>query len=266
MYCRVRILASASCTLFFLALGSNQFAYAQDEVENDADGPDAPRHRIDLTGVFLNGETSDSLNGLVSYAYNVTENSNLTLTTPYLDPNLDEGGNSGFGDLVAAYSIVPSVKIGVNPWVPRTVGSGLAVLIPTGNAKENRSLDTWVVFPFLGLVQPLSDRLFIAPQIGYLHSLDATAAGTKLRLVTAEMGFSFVAFNGFWASYFPQFVRDLETDDWAISHRLSVGKKLSQKFGISVDYVFVDQYSFGNDAPQDSGFDKQLEANFHFIF
>jgi len=82
------------------------------------------------------------LSGRISYAYSANDNSNLQLSVPYLDPDLDAGGNSRFGDLVAALSFVPSLRLGVNPWVPRTIGSGLTLLMPTGDAKEGRRLDT----------------------------------------------------------------------------------------------------------------------------
>jgi len=250
------------CAVLF----SSQLACAQDGSVESTRERDALRHRVDVTAVFLDGADRDSLSGLFTYAYSVTDNSNLTLTVPYLDPNLDTGGNSGVGDIVAAFSIVPSVTISVNPWVPRTVGSGMAVSVPTGDVKEGRSLDTWVLYPYLGLVQPVSEHFFIAPQIGYVYSLDSTVAGTDLRLVTAELGLSFVAFNGFWTSYFPQFVRDLETDEWAVNHRLGIGKMLSRTFGVSLDYRSVERFSFGSDAPVDEGFDSQIEANIHFTF
>jgi hypothetical protein len=248
------------------AFCSSQLVCAQDDNGESVKETEMLRHRIDITGVFVDGAANESLSGLFAYAYSVTDNSNLTLTVPYLDPELDKGGDSGFGDVVAAYSIVPSMTISVNPWVPRTIGSGLAVLMPTGDVSEGRSLDSWVLYPFLGLVQPVSERFFIAPQIGYVYSLDSTVAETDLRLVTAELGFSYVAFNGFWTSYFSQFVRDLETDDWADNHRISIGKKLSRTFGVSLDYIYLERFNFGSDVPAEEGFDEQFEVNIHFTF
>lgn len=225
-----------------------------------------PRHRIDIGASFLDSVSADSINGVVGYTYNLSSKSNINLSIPYLDPNTGEGGNSGFGDVIAAYSFVPSAQASAHPWVPRTVGTGIAVLAPTGNANEGRSLDTWVVAPYVGIVRPLSDRFFFAPQLGYIHSLGKTAGGVDLRLAFAEVGFSFVAINGFWTSYYPQFIRDLESDEWAVNHRLAVGKMLSNTVGVSFDYSFIERFSFGSNLPAESGFDEQLELNVHFTF
>jgi hypothetical protein len=97
-------------------------------------------------------------------------------------------------------------------------------------------------------------------------SLDKTASRVGLRLIIAETGVGFVAFNGFWISYFPRFVRDLESDEWAIDQRMSIGKMLSSRFGISLDYTSVDRFNFGSDLPGDSGYDALFEVNLHFNF
>lgn len=239
-----------------------------DDRDSRSDGSTRPqpRHRIDISAIFLDSVSADSLNGILGYTYNFTSNSNFNISVPYLDPERGMGGNSGFGDATMALSFVPSVIVSANPWVPRTVGTGVAILVPTGNANEGRSLDTWVVAPYLGFVIPLTDRVFLAPQLGYIHSVDKTVADTDLRLVFGEVGLSFVAFNGFWSSYFPQFVRDLESDKWAINHRFAIGKMLSQNVGVSMDYTFIERFNFGSDLPGEAGFDEQIQVNVHFAF
>jgi hypothetical protein len=247
----------------------HQYSLADDE---DQDDPSVervrsqPRHRIDVSAVFLDNVSADSVNGVVDYTYNLNSKSNISVSVPFVDPNTSTGGNSGIGDTVMAFSYVPSVTVSANPWVPRTVGSGFAALAPTGSAKDGRSLDTWVLTPFLGLVIPITDRVFIAPQVGYVHSVDKTIAGTDLRLAYGELGVSFVAFNGFWSSYFPKFVRDLESDEWAVNHRLGVGKMLSTRFGLSIDYSFIERFNFGSDLPAQSGFDELIELRMHYAF
>lgn len=236
-----------------------------DSVTNQAPEP-TQRHRIDLTAIFLDTVSTDTFNAIVGYTYNLSPNTNINVSVPYLDPDTYSAGNSGFGDTVFSFSYVPSVEVGANPWVPRTVGTGIAVLIPTGDASEGRSADAWLVSPYVGLVIPLSDRLFVAPQLGYIHSLDTTADGTDLRLAFADVGLGFVANNGFWSSYFPQLIRDFENDDWAINHRIAIGKMFSRNFGLSIDYSFIERSDFGSNLPGEDGFDEQLELNAHFTF
>jgi hypothetical protein len=256
-----------------LVVGTALATFAQSVVAADAEDGESdnsaatvPRHRIDISAVFLNGASTDSVDGIVGYTYNLTGNTNFNVTVPYLDPDRSTGGNSGFGDTILSVSYVPLVKVSANPWVPRTVGTGISILAPTGNADEGRSLDTWVITPFLGLVIPLTDHFFLAPQLGYVHSLNKTVVDTDLRLAFAEVGFAYVSSKGFWASYFPRFAFDLERDDWAIDHRLSIGKMVTETFGLSVDYVFVERFNLGSDVPNARGFDEQIELNVHFAY
>ncbi len=256
----------------FLIVAAACFTFSQSVVANDSEVAESgstdapPRHRLDLSAVFLDGDSTDSLSGLLGYTYTLTSNTILNVTVPYLDPDRSTGKNSGFGDTVISLSFVPVVKVGTNPWVPRTVGTGISILAPTGNADEGRSLDTWIITPYLGLVIPLSDRFFLAPQLGYVHSLDEIATDVDLRLAFAEVGFAYVSFDGFWASYFPRFAFDLERDDWAIDHRVSIGKMVTSSVGFSVDYVFIERFNFGSDTPNAQGFDRQIELNVHFTF
>ena len=224
------------------------------------------RHRFDLTTLFLDEIEQNTATVLFGYTYNLTKNSNLNLSLPYIDSNVSEKGGSGIGDLSVAYSFVPFVAISAKPWIPRTVGSGLSVLFPTGDAEEVGGFDTTVVSPFLGFAFPLSDTFGVLPSVSYSHSLEETAFGTDVRLITAELGLSFVTVNGFWINYFPEAIRDLETDNTAINHRITVGKELSRRFGFSLDYSRVDRVNFTVDFPSESGFDTLYEFNLHFTF
>jgi hypothetical protein len=244
-----------------------QRVVADDKADSESEESAAAvaRHRFDISAVFLGGVNGDSINGILGYTYNMTSNSNFSVAIPYLDPDTATGSNSGLGDTVFSFSFVPLVEVSANPWVPRAVGTGISIIAPTGNANEGRSFDTWLFTPYVGLVIPLTDQFFFAPQLGYVHSLDRTVAGTHLRLAFAEIGVAYVSVEGFWASYFPRFAFDLERDDWAIDHRLSLGKMVTEKFGLSIDYVFVERFNFGSEIPNATGFDSQIELNVHFM-
>lgn len=260
------MLRIASICVACLMAGQYAFADADDEEKSEPLAGSELRHRIDLSATFFDSLSIDSVSGSIGYTYNLTAKSNLNISVPYLDPDTGTANDSGFGDTIMSFSYVPSTTISAHPWVPRTVGTGLAILAPTGNVSEGRSLDAWVVAPYVGLVAPLTERFFVAPQAGYVHSFDKTVDGTELRLAFAEIGMGFVANNGFWTSYFPQFVRDLESDKWAINHRFAIGKMVSQKFGVSLDFSFVERFNFGSDVPPESGFDRQIDLSAHFNF
>jgi hypothetical protein len=44
------------------------------------------------------------------------------VVVPYLDPNLDTGGDSGIGDATVSWSFIPYYSISAHPWVPSTLG------------------------------------------------------------------------------------------------------------------------------------------------
>lgn len=247
--------------VLFVWLSAASVAVLADDPEDEL-----PRHRIDIGTSFLNTIAVDSFVATVGYTYNVTRSSNFNVTLPLIDPDTELSGDSGTGDLIAAYSWVPSLRVGANPWVPRTVGTGIAILAPTGSVSAGRSLDAWIVAPYAGLVLPMTDRFIIAPQAGYIHSLDRTADNVNLRLVYTELGFSFVALNGFWITYLPQLVRDLEAADWSTNHRLSIGKMFSRRFGASIDHAWFERFNFGSDVPGERGYDRQVDLNIHFTF
>ena len=268
-YCPTRIIWIVALLAFLVAgpAGAVDSANGSDELGQTEDNPPpSSRHRIDIGATFVDGQSANLLNGTVGYTYNLTSKSNINLSVPYLDPDTNTGNNSGFGDAVLSYSYVPSATISAHPWVPRTIGTGVAVLMPTGDANAGRSLDAWIIAPYVGVVVPLARQAFFAPQAGYVHSLDETVGGTDLRLAFVETGFGFVSDGGFWTSYFPQFVRDLETDEWVVNHRFAVGKMLSQTFGISLDYSIIERFNFGSNVPPDSGSDEQIDLSVHFNF
>lgn len=226
----------------------------------------APSHRVDFSATYLNGLDSNSLDALVTYTHTVNTDTNISLAVPYKDPNLSESGDNGFGDIIGIYSFVPSIIIDSSPWIPATLGSGIAVLAPTGSTSEGRSLDSWIVAPFVGYAITLTDNIFISPQVSYIHSLDKIITGGKLRLVSAEVGISYVNFHGFWASYFPVMTNDMEAEEWSMNHRISIGTMLTKHSGLSIDFTRVERFHFGSPTPRQTGFDEQIDINIHFTF
>ena len=123
--------------LALLIVGALATTLAEGQVPVDDDAPvdtlggreeHRPKHRFDLSAVSVDGSTFDSAYALVAYTYSVSSNSNISLTVPFLDPDLYLRGDTGFGDLLISFSYVPYLKIDANPWVPKTVGSGIDVL------------------------------------------------------------------------------------------------------------------------------------------
>jgi hypothetical protein len=106
------------------------------------------RHRIDLSALYLESEVFDSVIGLFDYAYNLTPKSNIALEFTYLDSDFGRSGGSGVGDSVITYSYEPRVGLSIHPWVPKKVGSGISLVLPTGNVKDGRRRPEPRTLPF----------------------------------------------------------------------------------------------------------------------
>lgn len=224
------------------------------------------RHRLDLTTLFFDEIDSNSATFLFAYTYNLNANSNVSFALPYQDPDVGRAGDSGIGDLNITFSYTPDIALNASPWVPKKVGSGISVLLPTADSTRMGSPDTTIITPFLGFVFPIQSNIAVYPSIAYTHSLKKTAIGTDIRLITAEIGMFYVTPYDFWISYFPSAIRDLETDDTGVNHRLTIGKQITRHFGISFDYSRIDRVNFTIDLPNENGFDKLYELNMHFTF
>lgn len=222
-------------------------------------------HRIDLTTLYVDEFKSNSATLALGYTYNINSNSNLSLSLPYLDESAN-GGDSGAGDLTISYSFVPFVAISAAPWVPRRVGSGLTLVLPTSSSRISSRPDTTIISPFLGFVYPVSSRFSLLPSLGYLYSTSETAFDSDVRLGVAEIGLSYVTPVGFWINYLPEAIHDFEVGNTAYNHRLSIGKEISRRIGLSFDYARLDRNNFTVDIPAADGTDTLYEFNFHISF
>jgi hypothetical protein len=250
-------------------------ALAQTAPDPGGDGPkvpdgspaaSAPRHRLDSSLSFLDTVDLDSLHLEIAYTYSLTPNANLSLTLPLVDGDVDKRGGYGIGDLGLSVSFTPFTAIAANPWVPKTVGTGLAAVLPTGNPDKNRGQGVFVLGPFVGGVFFLSDRFFVTPQLGYFHSFGEPAAGVDIRLGTASIGLTFVSFNGFWVAPLVELARDFEAGELAFNYDIIVGKMFSSGLGVSVWYFDYELLDPVTGAGRGRAGDRQIAVNLHVTF
>jgi hypothetical protein len=237
--------------------------------EGEADTPDLldSRHRIDMAAVFFDSEESDSLIGLFGYTYNLGPKSNLGFEISYLDSNFDENGGSGFGDMSATWSWVPFVPISAGPWVPKRVGSGISILLPTGNTSDGRSLDTTIITPFLGLVVPISDSTFsILPSLSYSYSTDTSVFGEDIRIGIADVGLNWVSDKNLWADFSISYIKDYEGHDTHSNIRISLGTVFSNGLGLSVMVTDLEFFVPGSLPGSEARFEQEYSINLHYNF
>jgi len=140
------------------------------------------------------------------------------------------------------------------------------LLVPTGDAGDGRSLDSTIITPFLGFVYPIADSFFVLPSVGYAYSIDPTITRGDIRLLFAEVGFSWSNARGFWVGFYPTWIRDYEADDNHFNYTLTVGKVFRDRWGLSVDLADMEYFVPGKAPIFDEQLDKMIEVNLHFLF
>lgn len=224
------------------------------------------RHRIDLSALYLDSEKFDSVIGLFDYAYNLTPKSNIALEFVYLDSNIGRDGGSGIGDTSITYSYEPTVGLSIKPWVPKKVGSGISFVLPTGNAKDGRSLDSVLVNPFIGGVLFLTDSFVLTPLLSYSYSLDPIITGKNVRFLTAELGMVWKGKNELWIGFYPSYIRDFEVNISHVNLRLSVGKMFSSSWGGSIEFADLEAFEPGAIPGAEDLFDQTVKVSVHFLY
>ena len=223
-------------------------------------------HRVDLSMLYFDGKDEDSFIGLFDYAYNLTPKSNIALEVAYLDSDFGRDGGSGIGDTSVTYSYEPNVGLSVKPWVPKKVGSGVSLLLPTGSVKDGRSLDAVLINPFIGGVLILSKSFALSPVLSYSYSLDPIVTGKDIRVLTAELGMVWKGGGDLWVGFYPSYIRDFKANESYVNFTLSVGKMFGSSWGGSINYSDLESFEPGAIPGTTVSFDKTLRVSMHLLF
>ena len=250
--------------ILLLALVAEQCA-AQDEEEQQSTIMES-RHRLDFSIAYLDTFLDDSLSGAIGYTYSLTPNTNIGGSISYLDSRFDQDGGAGIGDTSLTLSWAPAVANSVQPWVPRRVGTGLSVILPTGDPVDGRSLDATVIAPFLGLVYPVYESFFIYPSLSYYRSIDKIFTGADLNIAVADLGVGWVSSKGVWVNLYAALVRDFEIDEGYLNTAISVGMVFSKNWGASIDYNDTNYFVPGAVPGVAGQINHETSLNLHYNF
>ena len=138
---------------------------SDDSAAGETEKAEGRRNRIDLTELYLNTSRLDSATGIFGYTRDLSSGFSLSLQTTYLDSDVGGSGGGGFGDSSVALSYVPNISVAQSPWLPKRVGTGVSVVLPTGNAEERRGFDTTIVNPYTGMVYRWREKFLILPPL-----------------------------------------------------------------------------------------------------
>jgi hypothetical protein len=255
-------MAHKSIFLFGLLAVLSASVYAEEGGENE----EIPLNRIDFTSVYSDTNDTDSLTGILGYTRNLSSSSNLDVRTTYLDSRYNDSGGSGFGDTTVTYSYLRSEQASVAPWLPRRLGSGISVILPTGDEKRGLGLGSTILTPFLGTQVPITDSISFTPTIAYLYSTSPIVTGADMRIALLDLGVTWVGQSGWWTSVFFGYVRDFEIDSYTTGGRLSFGKVFPNRWGFTASYIDLESFSPGQLPAEDGRFNQVYELTLLYGF
>ena len=224
------------------------------------------RHRLDFSLIYLDSNLDDSLSAEFGYAYSFTAKTNISVAVSYLDSRLDVEGGRGFGDTSLAFSWAPYTPLSVGPWVPRKIGTGIGVVLPTGDAADGRSVDATVITPFLGLVIPVTESLFIYPSMTYMGSVDQTIIGKDLSLGVVDVGAGWVSTSGVFLNAFIAWVKDFEVGETHLNTELSLGMSFSDNWSASIEWDETEFFIPGTIVDFKGHPERQFAFSLHYNF
>jgi hypothetical protein len=148
---------------------------------------------------------------------------------------------TGLGDTVLIYSYAPGQRINALPWVPRSIGFSVMLVVPTGKAEDFLGSDQFVVAPQAGWVMTLSDQLSLLPAIRYTTSFAEGDLALPVEQLSVEIGLVWAHPKGWWIDYAGEVFRDFEQEDWDYIDYFSVGKLFDSRYGISLAYGVLER-------------------------
>jgi hypothetical protein len=226
----------------------------------------APLNRIDFTAIYFDSEKIDRVSGLLGYTRNLSPRSKLNVRAAWVHSRLETSSGTGLGDTAISWSYLPNVEMSIGPWLPRIVGSGISVSLPTGNEDEGRGLGSTIITPFVGGVFPLTDTLSISPNLAYAHSLNKIFTDTDVRVAVLEVGLTRVVQDGWWWSIYTGYVSDFETKNTTFGGRVSAGKVFNKQWGMTFHFIDYEHFLPGVIQTERQGINYVFEAQLSYGF
>jgi len=233
---------------------------------DDSAKTELPRNRIDFTALYLDTSRFDSATAVFAYKRDLNSNWSFSVQATYMDSNVSGAGGGGIGDSAISISHVPNFSVVNSPWLPSRAGTGISVLLPTGDAGERRGFDATIVTPFAGLVYPWRENILILPSFAYAHSFGTPVTGKDIRIGLLEVGFSFVGLNRFWLGVYPGVLHNFEDGKSYSNIRLAIGMEFTDRIGLSFDWSETEQIDFNFTPGTEAQFTNLWNINLHFQF
>ena len=225
-------------------------------------------HRFDLGVQRLDTPVGDFETTLLGYTRvfrgNMSFSAALTVNFAnafgFTDDVITKERHIGLGDTILIYSFVPGMTVTAQPWVPRSIGFSVLLIVPTGSAEDFLGGDQFVFSPQGGWVLNIGKDFSILPAVSYARSFADGNLASPVHTAAAELGAVWAHDSGWWINYTGEFTRDLELDDWNYNDFFTVGKMFGSQIGLSLAYGVLEAID-----PHARRNDQEWMLLFHYV-
>jgi hypothetical protein len=222
---------------------------------------DQARQRFDLGFDYFESPDGRVLRTGFNYNWAPLSSHSFAATLQVVDAN--EG--SGPGDTLLRYNWAPKQTLTANPWVPNNLGTGIGLLIPTGDAEKGTGGDQWVIAPTFGIVARLGKRTSLLPQLQYLKSFGEGDLAQGTETLSLSLGILHVTRSKFWVQYTPAVSYDADAEEFELDNTLVLGQQFTRLFAASLDLNTMNVGEPHNSPGQGSEFDYRATLKLHWI-
>jgi len=208
--------------------------HAEEASDNDAEDQRATQ-RLDFAIDFYQSEDGSIRRGGLNYTWAPLANHSFAATLPLVNSSLASVEGSGIGDLLLRYNWVPAMTLTADPWVPNSLGIGLGLLVPTGNAAEGTGGDQWVLVPSFGFVAKLGKRTTLLPQLQYTKSIAEGELAQGMQTIALSADLVHVALSKFWVQYTPTVSYDLEAEQYEFDNLIVLGQQFTRRIALRLE-------------------------------
>ncbi len=188
--------------------------------------------RLDFGIDFYDSADGSIVRGGIDYNWAPLADHSFAATLPVVNSQLTEVDGNGIGDLLLRYNWVPSMTLTADPWIPNSLGIGLGLLVPTGDAARGTGGDQWVLAPSFGIVAKLAKRTNLLPQIQYMKSFAEGELAQGMQAISLSADLIHVFLSKFWVQYTPSVSYDLEAEQYELDNLLVLGQQFTRRVAL----------------------------------
>ena len=232
---------NATALLLVAILASGAMAQDRENTEDSAKPSETEAteerstQRLDFGIDFYDAPDGSIVRGGIDYNWAPHANHSFAATLPIVDSQLAKVSGSGVGDLLLRYNWVPSLTLTADPWVPNSLGIGLGLLVPTGDAAEGTGGDQWVLAPSFGFVAKLGKRTTLLPQLQYMKSIAEGELAQGMQTIALSADLVHVTLSKFWVQYTPTVSYDLEAEQYEFDNLIVLGQQFTRRIALRLE-------------------------------